>query len=124
MPTSRLARARRALLRHALRHPESHEDHPWGEDVVKVRGKIFVFLGMPPDDRMSVTVKLPESNSVALMEPFAEPSGYGLGRAGWVTLTFGPHDQPPIGVLCQWIDESYRAVAPRRLTRQILPGSI
>lgn len=92
--------------------------------MVKVRGKIFVFLGMPAGAGISVTVKLPDSNGAALMEPFAEPSGYGRGRAGWVTCTFGPDDEPPVGVLCQWIDESYRSVAPRKLARRILPGSI
>ena len=36
---------RDSLLEFALSLPEAHEDHPWGETVVKVRKKIFVFLG-------------------------------------------------------------------------------
>jgi hypothetical protein len=27
----------------ALAYPEAWEDHPWGETVVKVRAKIFLF---------------------------------------------------------------------------------
>jgi hypothetical protein len=49
------------------------------------------------------------------MQDWTEPTGYGLGRAGWVTATFRPGDTPPIDILCQWIDEGYRAVALKRL---------
>ena len=30
----------------ALGLPETHEDHPWGETVIKVNKKVFVFLGI------------------------------------------------------------------------------
>src|SRR5918999_2852200 len=104
---SSLAHARQALLRAALGYPEALLDHPWGEDVVKVRRKVFVFFGQEAD-RLYVTVKLPTSNMLALAQPFAEPSGYGLGRAGWVTSAFDPDDDVPVDLLRQWIDESYR----------------
>ena len=29
----------------ALSYPGAHEEFPWGERVVKVKGKVFVFLG-------------------------------------------------------------------------------
>jgi hypothetical protein len=35
------------LLGYALSLPETWLDHPWGEDLAKVRGKVFVFFGMP-----------------------------------------------------------------------------
>ena len=38
---------RRQLLDYALGLPETYLDHPWGEDVVKVRKKVFAFFGMP-----------------------------------------------------------------------------
>ena len=113
-----VARARQALLRAALGYPDAHLDHPWGEDVVKVRAKVFVFLGQEAD-RLYVTVKLPTSNMLALAQPFAEPSGYGLGRAGWVTSAFDPGDAVPVDLLREWIDESYRAVAPRTLVARL-----
>jgi predicted DNA-binding protein (MmcQ/YjbR family) len=79
-----------------------------------VRGKVFVFLGRP-EGGVSISVKLPESGLMALQLPFASPTGYGLGRAGWVTASFGPRARVPVALLSQWIEESYRAVAPKRL---------
>jgi predicted DNA-binding protein (MmcQ/YjbR family) len=102
------------LRRFALSYPEAYEDRPWGERVAKVRKKIFVFLGVP-DKVLHLTVKLPDSGALALSLPFVSPTGYGLGKSGWVTATFGSRQGPPVGVLKQWIDESYRAIAPRKL---------
>jgi len=64
---------------------------------------------------MGLSVKLPESSEEALDLPFTKPTGYGLGKAGWVTATFGPTDKPPVEILKAWIRESYRAVAPKKL---------
>jgi predicted DNA-binding protein (MmcQ/YjbR family) len=114
MADTPLDAARAALIEAALEYPGAYLDHPWGEDVVKVRGKIFAFFGMP-GDTLHVGTKLPESADFALMQPWAEPSGYNLGRAGWVSSVFRPGDDPPLDILRQWIDESYRTVAPRRL---------
>ena len=97
----------RELLAFALSLPEAWEDHPWGETVVKVRKKIFVFLG---SERM--TVKLDESHPHALSVEGAVRTGYGLGKAGWVTLPFA--GVPP-DLLHDWIEESYCLVAPKRL---------
>jgi len=106
--------AEAALRSPALSYPEAQEDFPWGERVVKLRGKVFVFLGRP-EDGLSLSVKLPGSASVALGLAFASPTGYGLGKSGWVTARFGPREKPPVALLKHWIDESYRAVAPKRL---------
>lgn len=111
-------RAEAELLAFALGYPETREDNPWGERVVKVKKKVFVFFHVPSDS-LHVTVKLPSSAGVALGLPFVEPTGYGLGKSGWVTATFGPKDKPPLPVLKQWIDESYRAVAPKKLVAQL-----
>jgi predicted DNA-binding protein (MmcQ/YjbR family) len=103
-----------ALRDFALRYPEAHEDFPWGERVVKVKGKVFLFLG-GKDGGLGLSVKLPSSGLIALGLPFASPTGYGLARSGWVTARFGPKDKPPMKLLRAWIDESYRAVAPKKL---------
>ena len=105
-----------ALLEHALDRPEAWLDHPWGENAAKVGKKIFVFLGRP-GGRLTLSVKLPESGFEALLLPFTQPTGYGLGKSGWVTATFEEGTRPPMGLLRSWIDESYRAVAPKKLTR-------
>jgi predicted DNA-binding protein (MmcQ/YjbR family) len=109
------ARIEQELRRCALAYPEAAEDFPWGDRVAKVRGKIFAMIGVL-DGAVRLNVKLPESHEAALAIPGAAPTGYGLGKAGWVTLRFGAGDMmPPIAVLRDWIDESYRAVAPKRL---------
>ena len=102
---------REKLLEFALSLPEAYEDHPWDETVAKVRRKVFVFFGGTPK---LMTVKLVESHAHALSIDGAEPSGYGLGRSGWVDV---PVDAPGLGheLLCDWIEESYRIVAPKRL---------
>ena len=102
----------------ALSLPETVEDHPWGEDVVKVRGKIFVFLGIRDSSRPRITVKLVESHGHALSIEGAEPTGYGLGRAGWVTVPLRAKGVQP-DLLCEWVEESYRVVAPKRLAAQL-----
>ena len=73
-----------ALRTYALSFPEAREDFPWGERVVKVKDKVFVFLGRD-DEEWGVAVKLPSSGLLALSLPFASPTGYGLGKAGWVS---------------------------------------
>jgi len=111
-----MASVRDKLSTFALSLPEAVEDHPWGDDVAKVNGKIFVFLGQPASKRM--TVKLDESHGHALAIEGAEPTGYGLGKAGWVTV---PLKAPGVGLdlLRDWIEESYRIVAPKRLVAEL-----
>jgi len=106
-------RIRTKLLAFALTLPEAVEEHPWGETAVKVRKKAFVFFGGHPTLDL-ITVKLDESNGHALSIDGVDPSGYGLGKSGWVTIRV---DAPGLDhdLLCEWIEESYRIVAPKRL---------
>ena len=112
--TSSTRKCETALRKYALGFPETWEDFPWGERVVKVGRKVFVFMGLP-DGQLTLSVKLPESQTVALMLHFAEPTGYGLGNSGWVTARFAANEKPPEDLLREWIEESYRAVAPKKL---------
>ena len=116
-----LRRAAKTLRDYALRFPAATEDFPWGERVAKVKGKVFVFLGAQPvaGSGMGLSVKLPRSGAEALDLPFARPTGYGLGKAGWVTATFEPGAEPPLEILKSWIVESYRAVAPKKLIEEL-----
>ena len=61
-----------------------------------------------------VTVKLVESHGHALSIEGALPTGYGLGKAGWVTVPSDDEDVD-LALLCDWVEESYRIVAPKRL---------
>ena len=111
-----MADVREKVRAFALALPEASEEHPWGEDVAKVRGKIFVFLGATTSGR--ITIKLEESHAHALSIDGAEPTGYGLGKSGWVTV---PLRAPGVSIalLRDWVEESYRIVAPRRLVAEL-----
>ncbi len=111
-----------ALRDFALSFPGAHEDFPWGHRALKVKSKAFLFMGSE-DGGLGLSVKLPHSNSAALMLPFATPTGYGLGKSGWVSASFPKGQQPPMEMLRQWVDESYRAVAPKKLVAQIGAGT-
>jgi|SoiMethySBSTD1v2_1073268.scaffolds.fasta_scaffold311103_2 predicted DNA-binding protein (MmcQ/YjbR family) len=98
--------------------PGAVEDHPWDSaPVAKVNKKIFVFFGH--DDEPGMSVKLPESAEAALTLACATPTGYGLGRSGWVSVDFRGADCPPDDVLIDWIEESYRAVALKKLVKEL-----
>ena len=107
-----------AVRAFAFSLPQAWEDHPWGESVAKVGKKVFVFFGaeQPPDGGCWLGVKLPESKEDALALPFTKLMGYGLDRGGWVGIQ-APADMP-LDVLTRWVEESYRAVAPKALRRQ------
>jgi predicted DNA-binding protein (MmcQ/YjbR family) len=107
-----------ALRDAGLGYPEATEDFPWGHRALKVKGKAFAFLALTGEG-LSMSVKLPQSNGAALMLPFAQPTGYGLGKSGWISASFGARDTPPVEILRKWLDESYRAVAPKKLVAQL-----
>jgi predicted DNA-binding protein (MmcQ/YjbR family) len=112
-----MAALRSRLLEFALSLPETFEDQPWEDDTVaKVRKKIFVFLGGPASTWM--TVKLAESHAHALSVEGAKPSAYGLGKSGWVTVPLDA-DGVDLLLLRDWIEESYRIVAPKMLVAQL-----
>ena len=115
MTTVRTARKR--LLEVALAYPDAWLDHPWGEDVVKIRKKIFAFLGVASDARLTIGVKLPSSVDAALTLPNVERSGYGLGKAGWVSAVYAAKDAVDLPLLLEWLEESYRTVAPKTLVK-------
>ena len=98
----------------AMTYPDATEEFPWGHRAIKVKAKMFLILA-GDGGVLRVTVKLPDSNAYALMQPYAEPTGYGLGKSGWVTCSFKPGDEVPTDLLDEWIEESYRAVAPKKL---------
>lgn len=114
MPTQKNSTAFERLRKFSLSYPEAHEDHPWGETAIKVRGKVFVFLGAD-----GLTVKLPRSFEFALEYPGTKPAAYGLGKSGWISSGFGTRNTPPLDVLEHWIAESYSAVAPKKLTANV-----
>jgi predicted DNA-binding protein (MmcQ/YjbR family) len=106
----------------ALGLPGAVEEFPWGESVAKVNKKVFVFLGVQDGSYpLGVTVKLRDetAHAHALASPGAEPAGYGLGKAGWVSIPLEQQDAPAAEVLCDWVEESYRVIAPKRLIAEL-----
>src|SRR6185436_1583818 len=74
----------------------------------------FLFM-YGAEGTLSLSLKLPQSADAALLLPFCEPTGYGLGKSGWVTSKFEKKDAPPLDMLLEWLEESYRAVAPKKI---------
>src|ERR1044071_3438216 len=107
-----IAAMAKKLRAHALKYPETTEAFPWGESAFKVKGKTFVFMRAGPSE-LSFSVKLPASRERALALPGSEPTHYGLGAKGWVTLR--PTAKTSVDLLLAFVDESYRAIAPKRL---------
>lgn len=95
---------------------------PLGETVVKVNKKIFVFLGVDDGSHpLGIGVKLKDEamHAHALSCPGAEPSGYGLGKAGWVQIPLAVRGAPTADVLCDWVEESYRTIATKKLIAEL-----
>jgi predicted DNA-binding protein (MmcQ/YjbR family) len=98
----------------AMGYPDTVEDHPWGESAFKVNKKVFLFMSLH-EGVLRLTTKLPRSRKKALKHSFASPTGYGLGKSGWVTSSFESGDDVPVDLLTDWIDESFRTIAPRKI---------
>jgi predicted DNA-binding protein (MmcQ/YjbR family) len=108
-------RTRERLIKLALSFPEVWEDHPWGETVAKVGKKVFLFCGgLDPNDP-PITVKLRDSLDQA-RDLGAQPAGYGLGKSGWVMASCSAI---PAEILEDWVEESYRIVAPKRVSARL-----
>jgi predicted DNA-binding protein (MmcQ/YjbR family) len=119
MPAENETQKVEAVLReHAMSYPGAHEDFPWGHRAMKVNDKTFLFMTVD-GDKLNLSAKLPDSKDAALTLPFTEPTDYGLGKSGWVTAHFDEASQVPVSVIKAWIDESYRAIAPRKLVDQL-----
>ncbi|MDP3505029.1 MAG: MmcQ/YjbR family DNA-binding protein [Myxococcales bacterium] len=108
-----------ALREFGLAYPGAHTKSPWpGHLDLAVNDKTFTYLSVDGEP-LRISCKLPTSSGLALTMPFTEPTAYGLGKSGWVSATFEDSDTPPIELLKLWIDESYRAQAPKKLLKQL-----
>ena len=63
--------------------------------------------------------------AAALKKPNVKRTGYGLGKHGWVSATFEEDRIPTLELLRQWVNESFRLVAPKKLVAALeeLDGS-
>ena len=91
-----------------------------GEPTFRVRGKNFIFSD---PDATGISVKLPkeEAEAVVATDPLAEPTGYGLGRHGWVSVTIGAMPTADRWQQVEeWVRTSYTLVAPKTLAKIVL----
>jgi hypothetical protein len=89
-----------------LTYPEVALKSPWpGHADLAVRDKTFAYLSVAGEP-FSLSCKLPFSGEEARDMPFVNPTGYGLGKS---------EVADPMGLFRSWIDESYRAQAPKKL---------
>ncbi len=102
----------------ALSYPNAFEDFPWGVPVVKVATgskwpPLFLWLGARDVDSHAVYVKLTDSYEQAFAIAGAFPTTTsGVGQWGRLTVPLPVRD---VDLLFDWVDESYRNVAPKRL---------
>jgi predicted DNA-binding protein (MmcQ/YjbR family) len=102
------------LRKIALTYPETYEEQPWGQRVVKCAGKMFFSCDVH-EGFLYATVKVPRSGRELLKRPYASPTHYGMGKYGWVTLKFAAAKEVPLAELREWIDETFESMAPKKL---------
>ncbi|MCC6336501.1 MAG: MmcQ/YjbR family DNA-binding protein [Myxococcales bacterium] len=108
-----------ALRAFGLAYPGAHTKSPWpGHLDLAVADKTFAYLSVEGEP-LQLSCKLPASAGLALTLPFTQPAAYGLGKSGWVSAQFKEADDPPVELLKQWLNESYRAQAPKKLVKQL-----
>ncbi|MBS2016343.1 MAG: MmcQ/YjbR family DNA-binding protein [Deltaproteobacteria bacterium] len=114
LPTDEALRELRAF---GLRYPGAHTKSPWpGHLDLAVNDKTFAYLSIEGEP-FKISCKLPHSAAAALMLGNVTPTPYGLGKSGWVSGKFP--DDVPVEMLKEWIDESYRAQAPKKLVASL-----
>jgi YjbR protein len=118
-----------AVRAFALSFPAAVEDFPWGESIIKVEkrgieppswrrglahGPMFLWLGRRDTESHAIRVKLTASYEQAVAMAGAIPtSASGLGQWGWLTV---PLAVVELDLVYDWVDESYRNVAPKKRT--------
>jgi predicted DNA-binding protein (MmcQ/YjbR family) len=122
-PMTKTRRPTDALLKElrdfGLEYPGAHTKSPWPDHLdLAVNDKTFAYLSVEGEP-FSISCKLPHSGAMALALPNTEPTAYGLGKSGWVSVRFPDGEVPPIEILKAWIDESYRAQAPKKLVKEL-----
>ncbi|HTE46329.1 MAG TPA: MmcQ/YjbR family DNA-binding protein [Gemmatimonadaceae bacterium] len=109
------------LREFGLAYPGAHTKSPWpGHLDLAVKDKTFAYLSVEGEP-FSISCKLPHSSAAALSLPFTKPTAYGLGKSGWVSAQIPEGEMLPIDMLKEWIDESYRAQAPKKLVATLAP---
>ena len=122
-----------AVRAFALALPAAEEDFPWEEVAIKVRrkpgvppwrkrqesvwGPMFLWTGRRDAAEQAVGVKLTTSYEEAVATAGATRTTIsGLGQWGWLTVPLANAD---LRAVCDWVEECYRNVAPRRFVAEL-----
>ena len=112
----------KALRKAALKYPDTSEEFPWDHHAYKAPNKkVFLFLTGDAGGGFNCSMKLPFRQEEALKLKGAAPTGYGMSKSGWVTFTFSAKAKPPFAKLVDYLDESWRAVAPKKVSAAFAP---
>jgi predicted DNA-binding protein (MmcQ/YjbR family) len=107
----------------ASKYPGAEKAFLFGDhEVFRVRKKVFVWLGDGEHGGTYVSVKLKDTQGMALGLPYVTPAEYGMAKWGWIAADF-PKGKFPPDLVRQWIDESYRHTAPKKLLAQLDGGA-
>ena len=112
------------LRKFALSLPEATEGTSCNKATFKAGAKNFFFLGEqsgPGPGGFTTMIKLTEAESLAEAKKLSksQPDNYSLGTNGWLSGTFSKGEGPPTKMFQGWIEESYRALAPKKLVAQL-----
>jgi len=91
-----------------------------GEPTFRVKGKNFIFTD---PEASAISVKLPkeEAAAVTATDSDVEPTGYGLGRHGWISIKIATRaTQKRWREIEEWVRTSYTLVAPKNLARLVI----
>jgi predicted DNA-binding protein (MmcQ/YjbR family) len=104
----------------AEKYPEAEKAFLFGDhEVYRVKKKVFVWLGEGDAPGSTyVSVKLKDTQGMALSLPFVTPSAYGMAKYGWISADF-PKGKFPESLVREWILESYRHTAPKKLLARL-----
>jgi predicted DNA-binding protein (MmcQ/YjbR family) len=98
--------------------PGAYEDRPWGSVHCKVAEKIFVGWGQDDAGETRIGFKMDKELQGLLVasDPRFTVAAY-VGRHGWVDMKLGP--KPDWDEVEQFIVESYRRIAPKKLVNEL-----
>jgi len=111
------------IKRAALQYPGAELAVILGDhEVIRVKDKVFLWLGGDEDGSCNFGVRLVHSQDAAMALPFVEPMGYGMAKWGWIGARFKKGQDVPVKMVLEWLEESYRKIAPKKLVAQLDGG--
>ena len=113
------------LSRYGLTLPETDLVPAWPPArCLRVRKRMFFMFGPKPEplDALTLIMKLPISAEMVQDLPFVRESKGWYKQHNWVIASFGPEDDilAEMDTLKGWMRQSYCAMAPKKLARQVL----